>query len=378
MEIVRNSEGLPIKIRMFKPSDMHQHFRDDWRLPIVAPLVAERFQIAVAMPNLSTPITTIKQMERHFEAINEHFGRGRPSCDVLVTLYLTDTLETKEVEKAADIDNFAGIKYYPKGLTTGSDKGVTDPLSLWTAGTKPYRALRVLQDTGKVLLMHGADGVDKNGHELDPYDQEKHFIKESLPRIRDAHPNLKISLEHISTMEACDYIENNASPWLGASITPHHLLLDRRDVFRGGFRPHRSWMPVIQPEEHKEAIRDFIKRGRNFEFIWLGSDSAPHPQESKESDCCASGVMTAHAAIELYAEAFEDMGILDKLEQFASINGPRFFGATPHEENMRLVREEWVVKEPFIAYVPPSEKASGVERVIPFRLGEKMRWKLVR
>jgi dihydroorotase len=226
--------------------------------------------------------------------------------------------------------------------------------------------------------MHGADGFDKNGVELDPFDQEKHFIAESLPRIRDAHPYLKISLEHISTVDAVEYLGRNACETFGASITAHHLLLDRRDVFRGGFRPHLSCMPVIQSSEHKEALRDFLENKKKFRYVWLGSDSAPHSVSNKRKACCANGIMTAHAAIELYAEAFEEMGILDRLEQFASLNGPRFFGVETRDMKIKLVKETWKVNASFhateaIDNVPADEKTE----IVPFRLGEEIKWKLL-
>jgi dihydroorotase len=367
MEIMRDG-GTPVKIVMRKPADMHQHLRQDALLELVAPMVEKRFGMAVVMPNTVPPITTYEQIRDYWCKVKS----AAPNLKALMTFFLTDTLESKDVAEALSTKLACGVKYYPPGLTTNSDKGVKNPASLWTKGTKPYEVLCVLASWGGVLLIHAADGIDKNRDELDPYDQEKHFIRETLPRILDAHAGLKISIEHLSTKEGAQFIERNNSHRLGCSLTAHHLLLDRRDVFRGGFHPHRSWMPVIQPREHKEALQDLAKKGLS--SVWLGSDSAPHPRDKKEAPCCASGVLMAHAGIELYVEAFEDMGCLDKLENFASINGPTFFGVEASTDTISLVREEWKVKSYFVA-----EYASGggFTTIVPFRFGEKVRWKLV-
>jgi dihydroorotase len=285
-----------------------------------------------------------------------------------MTLYLTDQLDPREVGSAGIV----GIKYYPRGLTTNSNSGVEDPRSLWTKGTNPYEALRALAACQGVLLLHAADGFDKGGSELDPFEQEPHFIRETLPRIRDAHPDLKISVEHLSTMEGATYLEENGGEKLGCSLTAQHLLLDRRDLFRGGFRPERFWWPIIQSEEDRDALRGLAKK--DLPFVWLGSDSAPHPSTKKRAECCAGGVLMAHAGIELYAEAFEGMGALDdRFERFASINGPRFYGLPPSEETIELAREAWTVEKPFACF---TSAGSGVEEIIPFRLGEKILWKL--
>lgn len=319
------------------------------------------------MPNTVPPITTAKMVEEYYneistaiEALDDEFPWDTFAPHM--TMYLTDSLDPTEVLTV--LHEILGIKYYPRGLTTNSDSGVENPASLWTRGTRPYECLRLLAKSRPALLLHAADGVDASGRELDPYDQEPHFIRETLPRIIDAHPDIRISVEHLSTKEGAEFIARHGSSRLGCSLTAHHLLLDRRDVFRGGFHPHRDWRPVIQRREDKEALRKLASQG--FPFVWLGSDSAPHPRSKKESDCCASGVLMAHAGIELYVEAFEDMDALDKLERFACINGPRFFATATVGQHITFVREEWAV-QPFFA--------EGIE-VVPFRLGEKIRWKL--
>ena len=358
---------------MRKPFDMHQHLRQDDMLRLVAPMVAKRFAGAVVMPNTTPPITTIKQLTSYAMDI---IMATDNKLKILGTFYLTDTLDSKEVVSACEKDMLKGIKYYPAGLTTNSDSGVKDPTALWTKGTKPLECLRALAEHSGVLLLHAADGramqdwavgdrTYRAGDLLDPYDQEMHFIWATLPRIMDAHPDLKISVEHLSTLDA-----------LGCSLTAQHLLLDRRDSFskgtQMGFNPHRFWWPIIQPKEHRDELRHFAAEGHS--FVWLGSDSAPHPVGKKLADCCTGGVLMAHAGIELYAETFE--GMLDKFENFACINGPGFYGIEPSNETITLVREEWKVEKPFVTISTATGIQVPFEEVIPFRLGETIRWKL--
>lgn len=382
MEITRDeATGKPIRIRMRKPSDMHQHLRDDAMLKLVAPMVAKRFRTAIVMPNLVPPVTTALQVEAYLQRIREATER---QFYPLMTLYLTDTLEPSVVRDVLGQKLAIGIKYYPTGkkgvqLTTNSTSGVSEARSLWTKDTKPYACLRELADYGGVLLLHAADGVNKHDEELDPYDQETHFLTVTLPNLVDAHPKLKISVEHLSTAKGAEDIRfygRNSHGKIGCSLTAHHLLLDRRDVFRGGFHPHRHWWPIIQSAEHKQELRKLA--AENHPFVWLGSDSAPHPVGKKETNCCIGGVLMAHAGIELYVEAFEDMKALDdRFERFASINGRQFFGVDafyglqPSDEILELVRDEWIVREPFFA-----QEAGVNEKIIPFRLGENIRWKL--
>jgi len=375
MKIIRDeANGEAVRINMRKPYDMHQHLRRDAMLKLVAPMVARRFAGAVIMPNTVPPITTAEMAWRYQEEIAEAWDLNIGSFEPLMTLYLTDMLEPREVALRFAKRTAVGVKYYPRGLTTGSDSGVKDPASLWTKGTKPYEVLRALAEQNKVLLLHAADGLDTYGDELDPYEQEKHFIENTLPYIIDAHPTLKISVEHLSTKEGAEFVGKYGGKRLGCSLTAHHLMIDRRDVFRGGFHPHMHWWPIIQPQEHKEALRDLAREGPP--FVWLGSDSAPHPIGKKETRCCIGGVLTAHAGIEFYTDVFEEIGILDKLEQFSSVNGPSFFGIEPSKEQITLVREEWKIEKPFFV-AKLGTPLSKTEEVIPFRLGEAVGWKLV-
>ncbi len=367
MDIARIGDGTTISITMKKGLDGHAHVRQGELLRLVTPMVAKRFDSAIVMPNTKPPISTREA------AIGYHKHIIRRDVEVeftpLMTLYLTDNLDIRELENMR-ANGIYGVKYYPKGLTTNSDSGVADPSSLWTPGNNAFVVLRKLAEEGGVLLLHAADGFDRSGHELDPYDQEPHFIRESLPRIIDAHPNLKISVEHLSTMIGAAFMLNNGGEKLGCSITLHHLTKDRRDVFRGGFRPHLMWWPIIQSAGHKEAIQELATDDQP--FVWLGTDSAPHPVSSKRADCCIGGVLTHHMALEGYVEAFEDLGALDdRFERFASINGPNFFGFPISNKTITLVRKDWVVQRFFWV-----QDESTQEQVVPFRAGETMRWKI--
>jgi dihydroorotase len=378
--------GVPVRINMRKPADMHQHLRQDAMLELVAPMVAERFAMAIVMPNTTPPITSVSELARYGTSIAMAI-HGRVGFKILGTFYLTNNLDPVEVETALKTGLLTGIKYYPPGLTTNSDSGVQNPASLWTRGTNPYECLRVLANNGGVFLIHAADGIAaerctvngrsyQKGEMLDPYDQEVHFITFTLQRIRLAHPDLKISVEHLSTATGAAYMRSNGGDTLGCSLTAQHLLLDRRDSFskgkQMGFNPHRFWWPIIQPKEHRDELRRFAAEGHP--FVWLGSDSAPHPVGKKLADCCTGGVLMAHAGIELYVEAFENMNCLDKLENFASVNGPRFYGLEPSNETITLVCEEW--KPETLWFGEPVSEAGVRDRLIPFRLGETIRWKL--
>ncbi len=393
MQIVRDAAGVPQEIRMRKPWNLHTHVRQGDITQLVVPMEAARFAGAVIMPNTKPPITTCAMLDAyrseietavHFrESGSEHRENmesasraavvGGVTFVPLMTLYLTDHLDPHEVERAIPAKAI-GIKYYPRGLTTGSDSGVKNPASLWTKGTTPYNCLRVLAQKNGTFLMHAANGLDAQGGELDPYDQEIDFVKESLPRIRDAHPDLRMTFEHLSTTEGAEYMRCNGGPLLGCTITAQHYLLDRRDTHRGGYRPHCSWWPIIQGKEHKESVQSLGREGHS--FVFLGLDSAPHPLKNKECGCVMGGVLMAHAGIELYVEAFENMNALDMLEPFASVYGPHFYGLPLSTEEITLVREEWQPPEFFHRCGNPTGDRHE-ECIKPFRAGEAIRWKLV-
>jgi len=370
MHVNNHSDGVVAEFTITKPMDMHHHPRIGDTLKIVGPMLAKRFAGAIIMPNTIPPVTTADRVGAYKKEIFRETGENFLP---LMTMYLTDNLDPEEVRRAIIEHDLAGVKYYPRGLTTNSDSGVKDPSSLWTSGTVPFAVLRLLASRGKVLLLHAADGLDKDGNELDPYEQEPHFLRETLPRIREAHPELKISVEHASTQMAAELALKEANPLLGFSLTPHHLLIDRRDTHRGGLNPHMFWLPPPQAPEHRVALQTLA--GSGDPYVWLGSDSAPHPLSDKESGCCKGGVMTVHAGIELYAEAFDKINALDKLEQFASYNGPNFYGVPPSSEKITLRRSPWKVRGMFTCETMPADSRAGIIR--PFRLNETIEWKLV-
>jgi dihydroorotase len=360
---------------MRKGYDLHAHFRQGAMTKLVLPMTVRQFAGAVFMPNTDPPITTCEQLDRYrVESVSalEHFEPSNWTFDPLMTFYLTDMLDPDEVANAVPV-NAIGAKYYPPGLTTNSESGVKDASSLWTTGTRPYEVLRVLSVNDGTLLLHAANGVDCTGEELDPYDQEIDFVKESLPRIRDAHPDLRITFEHLSTAQGAKYVRENGGPNLGCTVTAQHLLLDRRDTHRKGLHVHRHWWPIIQSKEHRDEVRRLVKEG--LPFVFLGTDSAPHPISDKETSCCKGGVLTAHCAMELYAEAFELMGALEKLENFASVFGPKFYKLEPSEDSITLVRKEWEVPKHF-RFTDDPKLTFEQSHVHPFRAGEKMVWKL--
>ncbi len=376
MHLERDSNGTVAQVTLIKPADMHHHFRQDDLLKLVGPMVAKRFYTAIVMPNTTPPMTDPVQVDKYRQEVVAATGAN---FTPLMTMYLTDKLSADDVAMSLNQTLIAGVKYYPRGLTTNSDSGVADPSALWTPGTKPFDCLRALADNNGVLLLHAADGVDAHGNELDPYDQEKHFLKETLPSILDEHPSLKVSVEHMSTAEGAEemrYWGKHRPGKTGCSLTAQHLLLDRRDVFRGGFRTHKHWWPIIQPQEHKQELRKFA--AEDHPYVWLGSDSAPHPRDKKESDCCVGGVMMVHAGIELYAEAFDLMKALDdRFERFASLNGPRFFGIDQSPETITLRREEWKVRDYFYTQELRLDRDPRQVTTVPFRLNESILWKLV-
>ena len=356
-------------ITIRKPYDMHHHVRTGELLrAVIVPLLTRRFAGAIIMPNTVPPITTKQALIAYRREIRR--AAGCRAFNPLMTFYLTDTLSPEMVGRAVRSKVAVGVKYYPRGLTTNSDSGVEDPRSLWDPSAKPYRTLRALAESDGTLLLHAADGFDRSGEELDPYDQESHFIRETLPRIIDAHQDLRISVEHLSTIDGVSFMRTNGNSKLGCSLTAQHLLLDRRDTHRGGLRPNRSWWPIIQGREHKEALQELAIA--DLPFVWLGSDSAPHPVADKEADCCKGGVMMVHAGIELYAEAFASFGALHLLERFASRYGPRFYGIPPSEQTITLTQTPWTVTSSIT--LPTTDPRMG--EIKPFRLGEVIQWKL--
>jgi len=334
-----------------RPDDWHLHVRDGDALATVVPHTAAQFGRAIIMPNLRPPVTTAAQALAYKARIQAAVPAG-VSFEPLMTLYLTDNLPADEIRRAKDAGVVAA-KLYPAGATTNSDAGVTDL-------RKTYATLEAMQKAGMLLLVHG----EVTSPEIDLFDREAVFIDQQLIPLRRDFPELKIVFEHITTLEAAQYVLD-ADRFTGATITAHHLLYNRNAIFTGGIRPHYYCLPVLKREKHRLALVK-AATGGNPRFF-LGTDSAPHPAQLKEHATGCAGCYTAHAAMELYAEAFEAAGALDKLEAFASFNGADFYGLPRNTGTLTLKRQSWT---------PPESFAFGGAELKPLRSGEALAWKV--
>lgn len=335
-----------------RPDDWHLHLRDGELMRSVIGATARVFGRAIVMPNLEPPITTVTAAAAYRERIAAALPAGSRFAPLL-TLYLTDNTPVAEIAQARQSGFIIGIKYYPAGATTHSDAGVT-------AIERVYPALEAMQKHAMPLLVHG----EATTAEVDVFDREREFVDRSLSRIVRDFPSLKVVLEHITTREAAEFIA--AAPLhVGATITPQHLLYSRDALFAGGIRPHLYCRPILKRELHRQAVLEAATSG-NGKFF-LGTDSAPHPRGAKESACGYAGCYTAHAALELYAEAFEMAGALDKLEAFASFHGADFYGLPRNRDTVTLRREAWIV---------PAEYSFGMHAVVPLNAGATMHWQL--
>jgi dihydroorotase len=334
-----------------RPDDWHLHVRDGAALHTVVPHTAAQFGRAIIMPNLKPPVTTAEQALAYRQRILAAVPQGM-SFEPLMTLYLTDNLPPEEIARAKAAGVVA-VKLYPAGATTNSDAGVTDL-------RKTYRTLEAMQREGVLLLVHG----EVTDPAIDLFDREAVFIEQQLAPLRRDFPELKIVMEHITTREAAQYVAE-ADQYLGATITAHHLLYNRNAIFTGGIRPHYYCLPVLKRETHRQALVAAATSGSAKFF--LGTDSAPHPAHLKEHATGCAGCYTAHAAIEMYAEAFDAAGALDKLEAFASFNGPAFYGLPRNQGQITLRKESWT---------PPVSFAFGEAELKPLRAGEALPWKL--
>ncbi len=335
-----------------RPDDWHLHVRDGDALNTVVPHTAAQFGRAIIMPNLRPPVTTAAQAL----AYKARIQAAVPKCmtfEPLMTLYLTDNLPADEIKRAKDAGVVAA-KLYPAGATTNSDAGVTDL-------RKTYKTLEAMQKAGMLLLVHG----EVTSPDIDLFDREAVFIDTQLIPLRRDFPELKIVFEHITTKEAAQYVRD-ADKFTAATITAHHLLYNRNAIFTGGIRPHYYCLPVLKRETHRLALVD-AATGGNTKFF-LGTDSAPHPAQLKEHATGCAGCYTAHAAIEMYAEAFDDAGALDKLEAFASFNGADFYGLPRNQETITLKKESWT---------PPESFTFGEAELKPLRSGESLPWRMV-
>lgn len=335
-----------------RPDDWHLHVRDGEALRTVVPHTAAQFGRAIIMPNLKPPVTTAEQALAYRERILAAVPEG-VAFEPLMTLYLTDNIPAEEIVRAKAAGVVA-LKLYPAGATTNSDAGVTDM-------RKTYATLEAMQRAGLLLLVHG----EVTGSEIDLFDREAAFIDQQLIPLRRDFPELKIVFEHITTREAAQYV-TESDRFVGATITPQHLLFNRNAIFTGGIRPHYYCLPVLKRETHRLALVEAATSG-NAKFF-LGTDSAPHAAHLKEHATGCAGCYSAHAAIEMYAEAFDNAGALDKLEAFASFNGPDFYNLPRNTGTITLRRESWT---------PPESFAFGEAQLKPLRSGEALPWKMV-
>ena len=327
-----------------KPDDWHVHLRDGEMLKRVAPFTARQFARAIVMPNLVPPVTGVEAARDYRRRILEV---TEPGFTPLMTCYLTDQADPDEIARGHDEGVWVAAKLYPAGATTNSASGVTDI-------AKIYPVLERMQAIGMVLCIHG----EVTDPDIDVFDREKMFIVRTLQHVVRDFPALKIVLEHITTKEAADFVRHN--PTVGATVTPQHLVINRNAMFAGGLRPHAYCLPVAKREEHRLAVRSIATSG--LPNVFLGTDSAPHTREAKESSCGCAGIFNAPFALESYAQVFEDEGALDRFEAFTSVNGARFYGLPLNEEAATLERTEVEV---------PDEIAG----VVPFHAGETLRWR---
>ena len=336
-----------------QPDDWHLHVRDAVALSTVIPHTARCFARAIIMPNLKPPVTITAQALAYRERILVSIPADSNFLP-LMTLYLTDNTDPKEIQKAKDSGYVHAVKYYPAGATTNSDAAVTDI-------SKTYAVLEAMENTGMPLLLHG----EVTDSEIDIFDREAVFIDKILIPLTKRFPKLKVVLEHITTKQAADFIAT-APDNIAATITPQHLLYNRNEIFKGGIRPHYFCLPILKREQHRQALVDAVSSGSHKFF--LGTDSAPHSQTSKESACGCAGIYSAHAAIEFYAEAFEQAVALDKLEGFASFYGADFYGLPRNTNKITLQKKEWTV---------PDSYTFDKENLIPLRAGETIGWQVV-
>ncbi|MEM7280811.1 MAG: dihydroorotase [Pseudomonadota bacterium] len=342
------------QLTLRKPDDWHVHLRDGESLNFVVPATARQFARAIVMPNLTPPVTTVEHAlayrERILAATDPKLG-----FEPLMTLYLTDVTDPDTVRQAKASPYVHAVKYYPAGATTNSESGVT----------KIDNVMGVLETMAEVdlpLLVHG----EVTDHGVDIFDREKVFIHDILEPVLQRIPDLRVVFEHITTRDAVEFV-TNSNARIGATITPQHLLFDRNDIFKGGIRPHYYCLPILKRSQHRAALLEAATSG-NPKFF-LGTDSAPHSQASKESSCGCAGIYSAHSAIELYAKVFEAADALDQLEAFASLNGPNFYGLKLNTETITLARETW--------QLPKELPFTGDDKLIPLLADDTLDWKLV-
>ena len=340
-------------LRILRPDDWHLHLRDGAQLASVLPFTARQFARAIIMPNLKPPVTSVAMAAAYRERILRALPAGA-QFEPLMTLYLTDTTSPQEIRAAQGSGFIVGAKLYPAGATTHSDAGVT-------AIEKIHPALEAMEACGLVLQVHGevTDG------DVDVFDRERVFIDRILSKVVERFACLRVVFEHVTTREAAQFVKA-ARRGVGATVTPQHLLLNRNAIFQGGIRPHNYCLPVLKREHDRRALIE-AATGDDARFF-LGTDSAPHAKHTKEMACGCAGIFSAHAAIELYAEAFEQAGALERLQAFACERGPDFYGLPRNREHITLERSQWT---------PPATYAFDRDELVPFRAGEPVAWRMV-
>jgi dihydroorotase len=329
-----------------RPDDWHVHLRDGEMLERVAPYTARQFARAIVMPNLVPPVTTVEGARTYRDRIAAVAGSG---FTPLRTCYLTDSISPDEIARGFEEGVWIAAKLYPAGATTNSASGVTDIRNI-------YPALERMQAIGMVLCVHG----EVTDPQVDVFDREAVFIDRVLTGVMRDFPGLKIVFEHITTREAVEFVHDRAN--IAATVTPQHLIINRNAIFAGGLRPHAYCLPVAKREEHRLAARQAATSG--WKNVFLGTDSAPHSREAKESACGCAGIFNAPFALESYATVFEEEGALDNLEAFASVNGPEFYGLPLNDGSVTLEKTEVAVPE-------------EIAGIIPFHAGDSLGWRLV-
>ena len=339
------------KLTLTRPDDWHLHVRDGDILNDVVPATAACFGRAIIMPNLVPPVTTAADATAYRERILA--AANGTEFEPLMTLYLTESM-TAQTIRDARAAGVVAAKLYPAGATTNSDSGVKDIRNI-------YPVLEAMANCGMLLLVHG----EVTDADIDIFDREKVFLERVLAPTLEAFPNLKVVLEHITTADSAEFVRQHAGDNLGATLTPQHLMYNRNHMLVGGIRPHLYCLPILKRNRHQQALRDAVASGDKRFF--LGTDSAPHSKDRKEAACGCAGCYSAYGAIGLYADIFEELGILDKLEAFASFNGPDFYGLPRNTDTITLIRAPWTM---------PAELPLADGTIVPLKAGETVHWKL--
>jgi len=338
-------------LNIIRPDDWHLHLRDGDGLAAVLPHTAERFSRAIVMPNLKPPIVTVDDALAYRQRILAAL-QPKSGFEPLMTLYLTAKTTPEDIREAAECPYLHAVKYYPAGATTHSEFGLS-------ALSQASAVLETMEEVGLPLLLHG----EVTHSDCDIFDREGHFIEQTLDPLLRNFSAPKVVFEHITTKLAADFVRTGPAT-LAATLTPQHLLHNRNDLLAGGIRPHYYCLPILKREEDRQALLDLATSG--FARVFLGTDSAPHGRSQKENACGCAGIYSAHAAIELYAEAFEQVGCLEKLEGFASIHGPRFYGLPVNKQSITLRKTPW--------QVPETYPMGDGDVLVPLAAGKQLNW----